>query len=422
MDQPKRKPQVITLVRVSTEEQDLERQNYAKDQIIGHFGLDEIHHEGLKVSGTVVLHTTEYKRAMEVMRRPTCNGMVVPALDRWFRLKQELISKWALAFAAYVQPFEVLAPDGKTAKLIYTTLTGSDGTPHFYALDLRNTAHQNLLKTAVEYATKERVTIANRFREGKESARLNPEMKVDELPNGVEFVMFPGQSRFDVNGRRKARLKGYFKYNEYAYRVVKPILEKYAAGVPKYTLWKEFAPLAAELIVKLGMQPIGNKKNEGLKDVNCVGQILDNPWWLGIKHRTIKVVREFSEEKQRYEARRTERTDETRYEVKTNIAGWVNPDRPFDPTIPREPLISRELWDVIQAKLAKGSVEYGQRKKHHLRHLVHPLFHCSKCGSIMYAVLGKQKRYDYYICGNRKRRNKAGCDEHIFNMTLIRRI
>ena len=79
--------------------------------------------------------------------------------DRWFRLKLELLSKWAEQFAEYVRPFEVMSPDGKTAKLIYTTLASAegDGSEQYYALDLRNTSHQNILKNAVDYATKERV-------------------------------------------------------------------------------------------------------------------------------------------------------------------------------------------------------------------------------------------------------------------------
>src|ERR1035437_3181792 len=179
---PQRKPHTITLTRVSTDDQDLERQTYAKDQIIRHFGLVEIHHAELKVSGTVVLYTTGYENAMVVQHRPDCDGMVVPQLDRWFRLKMELLSKWGEELAAYVKPFEVLSPDGKTAKLIYCTLTGQDGTQKFYALDLRNNEHQNILLEAIRYATKERVVIAQRFDQGKESARTNPEMKVDELP------------------------------------------------------------------------------------------------------------------------------------------------------------------------------------------------------------------------------------------------
>lgn len=420
-----RKPQVIVLTRVSTDQQDLERQNYAKDQIIRHFGLEQIHHEELKVSGTVVLKTTGYKRSMNILHRPACDGMVVPQLDRWFRLKMDVLSQFLLDFAAYVQPFEVLSPDGKTAKLIYTTLLGSDGVEQFYAINIRDKEHMTIVKTAVEDATKERGRIAGRFNQGKESARLNPEMSVDERPNGVEFVMYPGQSRFDVNGRRKTRLKGFFRYNEYAYRVCKPIIEKYDAGVPLYSLWKEYQPLALELIGKLGMTPTGKKKNAGLRDVQCVRHILVNRWWLGIKHRISKTTRDFDEETQKFKATREERTDETRYEVKTNLAGWVASGPPGnDPSIPREPLISRELWDRVQAKLAQSATEYGKRKKHDFDCLAHPLFHCGKCGGIMYFVLGsktdsRNKRRDNYTCSNRRRRNKAGCDQHIFKQKRL---
>src|SRR5690348_10959774 len=113
----KAKPNVIVLTRVSTEEQDLERQRDLKNSILQKFGLNQIDHKALKVSGTIVQKTTDYKEAMATMRRPDCNGMVVPALDRWFRLKQELLTQWALALAEYVKPFEVVNPDGKTAKI-----------------------------------------------------------------------------------------------------------------------------------------------------------------------------------------------------------------------------------------------------------------------------------------------------------------
>lgn len=182
---------VVTITRVSTVEQDLERQRDAADEIIAHFRLEEIDHEGLKVSGTVVYKDDRYKRIIGVMRTRRCSGMVVPALDRWFRLKQKLISDWAKAFIAYVTPFEVLGPDGKTAYLIYTTLTASDGTRKFYALDLRNPDDQEKLKIAVEANSKNRIAIASNFGQGKESARQHREMKVDELPNGVEFVHVP---------------------------------------------------------------------------------------------------------------------------------------------------------------------------------------------------------------------------------------
>ena len=217
-----RKRNVVVLTRVSTIAQELERQADLKNRIIESFRLHQILHKQLKFSGTVVAKTTEYKQAMTAVNTPKCDGMIVPELDRWFRLKMDLLSEWGKALAAYVEPFEVLNPDGKTAKLIYTTLTGQDGELEFVALDLRKNKDQTTLLEAVRYATKERAVIAGRFERGKEGARLNPEIKVDTLPYGVEFVPYSNQPLTDANGRRKTRIKGYFRYNEYALRVVKP--------------------------------------------------------------------------------------------------------------------------------------------------------------------------------------------------------
>ena len=126
-------------------------------------------------------------------------------------------------------------------------------------------------------------------------------MKVDSLPFGVEFIMYSGQSKYDVNEtQEELRLKGYFKYNEYAYKVVKPILSKSDAGVPVYTLWKDYQQLAADLVIELGLST-SKRKQVGLKDVQgCVRHILVNRWWLGMKHRIGKTKRDFNKKTQKW--------------------------------------------------------------------------------------------------------------------------
>ena len=89
-----------------------------------------------------------------------------------------------------------------------------------------------------------------------------------------------------------------------------------------------------------------------------------------------------------------------------------------DASIPRQRLIDRELWEQVQAKLAKGSEEYGRRKKHDLEILAHPYFHCYKCGHIMTLVQGsktdsKNKRHNVYMCGRRRRWGITGKDGHV---------
>ncbi len=418
-----KQPAVVTFKRVSTDAQETERQESGIEELIEHFKLADppLHEARVKVSGTMVLKNQDYIDAIAIVETPQCDGMAVWELDRWFRLKtsKTTIGKWAAQLIEYVKPFEVRNADG-SAKLIYTTLMNG-GKREFVALNLLEPNDQKRLKAAVEYNSENRETIANMFNDGKESARRDPELKVDEIPNGVEFIRhemivdpeskkLTVQLRLDPStGRKKTRQKGYFVYTDYAYKVALPIMQEYGAGVvTKWALWLKYSDLHQQYGAQFN-PTVGkgkSRKNSGFT-MSTVDHILKNKWWLGIKCRLNEKVRDWDTVKDRYTVTVTKRTDSSAFETKTNLSGWVNRKRPNEPQIPREPLIDVTLWDAVQDRLAIRANEYKQRIKHDDSYLARPLLHCAGCGSIMRVVPGsdkdaRNKRADVYQCAKQR--------------------
>jgi hypothetical protein len=186
--------------------------------------------------------------------------------------------------------------------------------------------------------------------------------------------------------------------------VVKPILQKYAEGTPRYSLWKEYQALAASLLPT----PVGKKRNGGLADPQSVSHILTNKWWLGLKHRTTKKTARFNKETQKYKVTRTKLDSSATefHEVETNLAS--------------QPLIDVATWNKIQARIAEGSEAAGRKQKHDMEVLAHPLFFCPKCGAKMTPVFPsktdrKNKRQPMYVCLTRRHKGLAGCNQATVN-------
>src|SRR6266481_7484207 len=154
---------VVTLVRVSTEEQDLERLRRKKKTLLLKYDLEELQEFELKVSGTVVEKTSEYRAMLKLLRRRDVAGLLVPSIDRWFRYK--LLSE----IGRYAEPFEEMF-EGSPNKRLFCNLGN---------LDLRNREDQEKILEAAKYASKEREVIAERFNEGKDRLREEADSSVE---------------------------------------------------------------------------------------------------------------------------------------------------------------------------------------------------------------------------------------------------
>ncbi len=139
-------------------------------------------------------------------------------------------------------------------KLIYCNLG---------ALNLRVRADQDVILDAVRYASKERDVIAERLNEGKDMGREDPDVKIDDIPTGVEFVPFDKQER-QADGRKKTMIRGYFVYTDFAHEKVKPLFYRFLAGEPLFSLAKD-----------LGFSTLQHARHS-----------LKNIWYIGMKHRT----------------------------------------------------------------------------------------------------------------------------------------
>jgi len=90
-----------------------------------------------------------------------------------------------------------------------------------------------------------------------------------------------------------------------------------------------------------------------------------------------------------------------------------------------EPIISGELWDRVQALLAKN-VKTRQHKDGGTPHLFSSLLYCADCG---YKLRGQGERKDrpdgteyrrnYYTCGNYARSGKQACTIHSIGETTL---
>jgi Recombinase zinc beta ribbon domain len=375
---PKKK-YVISLIRVSTSDQDLQRQRWLKKKILEHFGLEELPGGecALKVSGTVVEKTAEYRQAMELLKRRDVTGFCVVSIDRWFRYKK--ISE----IGRYVEPFEEM--NEGVNKLIYSKVRNE-----FYALDLRVPKDQDIILDAVRQASREREDITERFTTGKEMLRELPDAKVDDLPDGVKFRRYD-QDKVDAGllDKKDSINKGIFWYTDWAKKTIPALFDKFLAGASFYEMSIEF----------------------GFKTPAHVRHCLKNQWWIGNKHRTKHIARrEWSKELNRLRSQ----------DKGEHPNSLVVPANLVDPKTGKkqQPLISEDTWKAAQEKFksrSKGSKEYSRRKKQSNHFLAHPLLRCENCNAPMYGKAGdeRQNRHDIYYCSTGYRFNT--CDGQKFN-------
>jgi site-specific DNA recombinase len=92
------------------------------------------------------------------------------------------------------------------------------------------------------------------------------------------------------------------------------------------------------------------------------------------------------------------------------VAGWVSyGDEHFEGK--HERIIERELFQVVQAKLARQRKNGGARAKNKYGHLLRGLLRCAKCGRGMLTTYSKTgtKLWHYYICPARHNAEPDAC-------------
>jgi site-specific DNA recombinase len=92
------------------------------------------------------------------------------------------------------------------------------------------------------------------------------------------------------------------------------------------------------------------------------------------------------------------------------VAGWVPyGDEHFEGK--HERIIERELFQVVQAKLARQRKNGGARAKNKYGHLLRGLLRCAKCGRGMLTTYSKTgtKLWHYYICPARHNAEPDAC-------------
>lgn len=207
--------------------------------------------------------------------------------------------------------------------------------------------------------------------EGKDIGREDPQVKIDGLPTGVDFVPYKdGENRGD------------FRYNDFAFNSIKPLFHRFAKGEPIFHLAKEL----------------------GFGTVQHARHTLRNVWYLGYKHRTRHVSKkEWDADLNRFRNR--------------GLTKHANPIL-IATNLAETPLVSQEIYDAVQDKMNVRKKEYEKRNNVINDFLASPLFHCKICGALMYPKRIKGKP-DTYTCATRHR--KQSCDEPIYRREIIDR-
>ena len=90
--------------------------------------------------------------------------------------------------------------------------------------------------------------------------------------------------------------------------------------------------------------------------------------------------------------------------------GKLNPgSNPVTVKDVHKPLVSRELYDRVQAVLGYRSESAGSRRRSSSPYLLSGLARCGICGSFMSGTSAKGGRYHYYVCGRYYMEGTGSC-------------
>jgi DNA invertase Pin-like site-specific DNA recombinase len=243
--EPKRK--VLALLRVSTKDQDLQRQQTDIEFHCERFNLEVVNSYGFDgITGVAVQNTPRFKKMLEELRQPDIAGVVLSTLDRFFRPEH---------LDAY-STFKIFRIE---KKLLFCDVSRQ--------LDVRLPEDRTLIVSQLENAAMERQRIKFRTHGKKEQLILDPTISITKLPQGVRHIK-------DVAKYGPKTKKGYFEYTRYAFDKIKPAYERVAAG-------ETIRSVAADL---------------GFSGETTLRGVLCNKWWLGINERIHQQIITYDEE------------------------------------------------------------------------------------------------------------------------------
>ena len=335
---------VLALMRVSTKEQDTERQRADIAFHVSRFADDGIEIEIVEtfmlegISGAIAQSTPEFKRMLSRLKDPTISGILISQLDRFLRPEN---------------------PDAYVALKIFRTGKKLMFCDAERPLDIMNSEDRMIVMNTLEHAAMERRRIKHRTHSKKEQLIQDPTVSVTRLPKGVRHIK-------DVKKYGAKTKKGWFEYTDFAYSHVKPAMERVAAGESISSVAKA-----------LGFSQTALREK------------LKNRWWIGVNERTHQVI--ITNDEETGEKIRTKRLPHPiPYVHATNLAE------------PGKSLVTVELWEKVQTLLAGDAKTFTLVHSNTKDFLFNGLLYCGNCGSKLYVKndLKRANQPPTYLCSS----------------------
>ena len=335
---------VLALMRVSTKEQDTERQRADIAFHVSRFADDGIEIEIVEtfmlegISGAIAQSTPEFKRMLSRLKDPTISGILISQLDRFLRPEN---------------------PDAYVALKIFRTGKKLMFCDAERPLDIMNSEDRMIVMNTLEHAAMERRRIKHRTHSKKEQLIQDPTVSVTRLPKGVRHIK-------DVKKYGAKTKKGWFEYTDFAYSHVKPAMERVAAGESISSVAKA-----------LGFSQTALREK------------LKNRWWIGVNERTHQVI--ITNDEETGEKIRTKRLPHPiPYVHATNLAE------------PGKSLVTVELWEKVQTLLAVHAKTFTLVHSNTKDFLFNGLLYCGNCGSKLYVKndLKRANQPPTYLCSS----------------------
>lgn len=338
---------LIKIIRVSTKEQDIDRQHSDIEYHIERFAelgftIEIVETYALDgITGIVVQNRPEFKRMLETLKRPDIDGIILSMLDRFMRPE-------------HVDAYGALKIFRVGKKLMFCDAARP--------LLITNPEDRTVIVTQLEASAAERRKIQYRTQRKKEELIKDPTVSVTRLPKGVIHIR-------DTKRYGAKTKKGWFEYTEYAIKHVKPAFERVAAGR------ESLSAIAASL---------GFSNETRLRDV------LKNKWWIGINERV--------------HTRPVDYDEETGAKIIGKRKEHPAPYRHFTNLAEAPPLVSVELFERVQSILAVKKDHFYQAQSNTGNFLGTNFLYC-QCGQPMYLKFDdRRSQPPVYVCSSYQKR------------------